>query len=408
MEILQSSLYAVALSFCLFFIALRQHCFKTLSSSFFVAFLVLKILTYAIEWALLHPEISSKALLTALLMALSFLPAPCLWLYARESSEAQKPALKEIPSKERLLLTLALLLSLPVALTALPAVNDAIYVPMGERNTSIFVHGTMLLCILLFWVQVPYYLKKCLTILDTQTRNFMALFANLDDMPLNILRALIWLVSAHWLATMGRMATVWFTDGASPLYLVFTACEVFTGLWAMLAIIRSVIEDKDKPMETYTPESERSAYSLQAKTPNPDPLQAQFAKEKYTTYVQDEILIDRISNKVILAMEKDELFKDSALNLQKLCSHIHENSHYVSQAINMKLNTTFYELVNNHRINLAKQLLSRKKSSILDVAYEVGYNSKSTFNSAFKRLTQLTPSQYRKQIATRADGSSTL
>ena len=70
--------------------------------------------------------------------------------------------------------------------------------------------------------------------------------------------------------------------------------------------------------------------------------------------------------------------------------------HYVSQVINQDLGSNFYELVNQRRIERAMQLLMEPPNrTILEIALSVGYNSKSTFNTAFRRQTGVTPTEYR-------------
>ena len=62
----------------------------------------------------------------------------------------------------------------------------------------------------------------------------------------------------------------------------------------------------------------------------------------------------------------------------------------------------FYNFINEFRIEAAKEILqdpSSKGKNILQIAYEVGFNSKSAFNTYFKRLTGKTPSAYRKEAA---------
>ena len=77
---------------------------------------------------------------------------------------------------------------------------------------------------------------------------------------------------------------------------------------------------------------------------------------------------------------------------------IHQNSHHVSQVINEKLNQTFFELIASYRVEEAKSILKSdlgKKLTIEEIAERVGYNSKSAFNTTFKKLTSQTPSSFR-------------
>ena len=58
----------------------------------------------------------------------------------------------------------------------------------------------------------------------------------------------------------------------------------------------------------------------------------------------------------------------------------------------------FFELINKYRVEEAMQLLKNNNGdfNIIDIAYEVGYNNKVTFNKSFKRVSNLTPSQFAK------------
>lgn len=99
-------------------------------------------------------------------------------------------------------------------------------------------------------------------------------------------------------------------------------------------------------------------------------------------------------------METDRVFERSSLKLRDLCDHLGENAHYVSQVINQDLGATFYDLINQYRVQAAQQLLVEKPTaSVLDIALELGFNSKSPFNSAFKKIAGTTPREYRQMNA---------
>jgi len=64
------------------------------------------------------------------------------------------------------------------------------------------------------------------------------------------------------------------------------------------------------------------------------------------------------------------------------------------------LGQNFYDFINRYRILEAKQLLTNPKDpkiTVLEVLYEVGFNSKSSFNTLFKKYTGLTPTEFRKK-----------
>ena len=97
-------------------------------------------------------------------------------------------------------------------------------------------------------------------------------------------------------------------------------------------------------------------------------------------------------------MEEDKLFTDSDLNLQLLAQKLAISPYYLSQIINVKLHKNFFDFINRYRIDEAKKILSQPKNdhyTILSIAYEVGFNNKTSFNAAFKKHTSRTPSQFR-------------
>jgi len=93
--------------------------------------------------------------------------------------------------------------------------------------------------------------------------------------------------------------------------------------------------------------------------------------------------------------EKENLHLRNDINLEMVAQKLNTTRHNASQIINEHFGMNFHELINQFRIKEAKELLQKKnKQNIIDIAYEVGYNNKVTFNKAFKKETQLTPSQY--------------
>lgn len=106
-----------------------------------------------------------------------------------------------------------------------------------------------------------------------------------------------------------------------------------------------------------------------------------------------------ILSKIRKEMETNSYHSNNLASLSGLAKQINESSHHVSQVINEKLNKNFFELLAGYRVEHAKKLIKKDKDSKLtieELAEMVGYNSKSSFNNAFKTLTSKTPSEYRK------------
>ena len=98
-------------------------------------------------------------------------------------------------------------------------------------------------------------------------------------------------------------------------------------------------------------------------------------------------------------METEKPYLDDKLTLQKLAEQINLPEKQLSALINQHTGRHFFDFINEFRINDAKTLLKEQsKLTVLEVLYEVGFNSKSSFYTAFKKETKLTPTDYRKSI----------
>jgi YesN/AraC family two-component response regulator len=108
---------------------------------------------------------------------------------------------------------------------------------------------------------------------------------------------------------------------------------------------------------------------------------------------------DKIMSKITREMEANSYFTNNLASLSGLAKQINESSHHVSQVINEKMNKSFFELLAFYRVNHAKKLITGDKEgkiTIEELAEMVGYNSKSAFNTAFRKFTSKTPSEFRK------------
>ena len=115
--------------------------------------------------------------------------------------------------------------------------------------------------------------------------------------------------------------------------------------------------------------------------------------------------IQEIAARILAVMENEKIYQEPDLTLQSLADKIRFPSYQVSQAINDGMKKNFYDFINAYRVEEAKRLLVDPKSknyTILSVGFEAGFNSKTTFNTVFKKFTGFTPTDFRareKQLA---------
>jgi AraC-like DNA-binding protein len=117
-----------------------------------------------------------------------------------------------------------------------------------------------------------------------------------------------------------------------------------------------------------------------------------------------KVLSDEVNEqylkKLLNCMENEKPYLDPAITIYQLAEKISIPARSLSDVLNNSLNKNFYDFINEYRINEAARLLSDVKDSsktVLNILYEVGFNSKSSFNQAFKKQTGLTPTQFKKE-----------
>lgn len=114
---------------------------------------------------------------------------------------------------------------------------------------------------------------------------------------------------------------------------------------------------------------------------------------------QSEAYLQRLQD----YMEKEQPYLDGKLSLRDVADYLGISTNHVSQVINEKLHINFFDFVNGYRVALMKNKMHDPANShltLLGMAYDSGFNSKSSFNHIFKKMTGLTPSAYLKTIPT--------
>ncbi len=122
-------------------------------------------------------------------------------------------------------------------------------------------------------------------------------------------------------------------------------------------------------------------------------------KPKYEKTLLAEAQRTEYARAVETFMAAEKPFLDPLLSLGDLSKKVRIPSHYLSQVINSHFGMNFFDFINSYRIREAQRLLGDKadgRRTVLDVLLESGFNSKSVFNTAFKKHAGMTPSEYRR------------
>ena len=97
----------------------------------------------------------------------------------------------------------------------------------------------------------------------------------------------------------------------------------------------------------------------------------------------------------------EKLYQNPELALTDIAKKLNTNAAVISKAINQGFKMNFNDLINNYRVEAVKKMLEQgeqKKSTLLGIAFDCGFNSKATFNRAFKKNAGISPKEYSNTI----------
>ena len=129
----------------------------------------------------------------------------------------------------------------------------------------------------------------------------------------------------------------------------------------------------------------------------------QESDEDYKTK-QDNTNLEEIEfwkDKILHLVESEKVFKNPTLTLSDLSKLLNTNTKTISKSINSGFDMNFNDFINHYRIEAVKEKLHKeehKTSTLLGIAFDCGFNSKATFNRAFKKSIDLSPKDYLKNL----------
>ena len=124
--------------------------------------------------------------------------------------------------------------------------------------------------------------------------------------------------------------------------------------------------------------------------------------EKPIAQIRSNNKFPELKEKLLLFMESNKPYLKSDLKISELANSLSVPYYQLSQLINDEFSVNFYDFINKYRVEEAKKLLieDTRNFKILAIAYEVGFNSKATFNRVFKKITSFTPSEFKEKFST--------
>lgn len=305
---------------------------------------------------------------------------PAIYLYIRHVSG--RP-----PSARATVLMLSgpvLLASVPVMLAStLPLqikVDMLAGAPLPQSADATMARTLMITMQTSFLIVTFGFLVACWRALDQNLRTLGALFSSIEDRTLSWVRVVVVLIffAWAWAAIQGPLEdwtpmTGWLAAVDAAIPLSWVALLAFFGI-------------RQRPVLL---ESPSSAGLTLAEPPE--------GGEKYARSALDPPRMQKLATRMVQLMTDEALHRDPALSLRRLSDRVGASPNYVSQTLNDHLGVSFFDFVNRFRVEDAERLLRDTDASATEIALEVGFNSRSTFNAAVRKHRGMSPTEIRRR-----------
>lgn len=308
--------------------------------------------------------------LTLFKLVVELMLPPLFWMYVRELTSEHARGWRST-DKYHFIIPVV-----PVAILAvligLASWNEA----YGGSRGALILEILNTILNLAALIQFTVYIAFVMIRLASYRRKLMNLFASTEDLELRWFHWALWLILLNIALELGAEIANSVFHVPNPTYpwhgLARLALVWFFAVWGLrqrpdlrIEIARTQKEDSEE-----TRKYQKSALS-------------------------EEQLAD-VSQKIRFALEKQHKYRDPNLSLRALSEEIKVLPNYVTQALSLDIKETFFDYVNRLRVMEAMELLLNTDDTVLTIANDVGFNSRSSFYSAFKKVTGQTPTSFRQ------------
>lgn len=227
----------------------------------------------------------------------------------------------------------------------------------------------------------------CLIEIKRYTQHIRTNFSDIDKIDLTWLRILVigFLVIRFWAVLVAAMIILSISFGITTDFETMGLLGNYTTFLLVSVLIffglghSSVFEGLEQK-----PASE------------PEPV-----KDEQEPELQKDKIKPEMIEQIRKYMEKEKPYLTPALTLEKLAGQLKMQPRLLSNIINRHFDCNFFEFINSYRVEEAKRMLAdsaHADKTMLDIMLDVGFNSKATFNTLFKKKAGMTPSEYRKTV----------
>lgn len=231
-------------------------------------------------------------------------------------------------------------------------------------------------------------------LLKEHKKQIVNLFSNLKGISLNWIVKLVNGVVIIWVVVFILVILKQVVQIELPLNWFFIAVPLFISYIGYYGFKQQVIFQFDP--------NEYNHYNQPTiETPDINQAQALPVNSSYEKSNLQEKDMEQIFKSLENAMKIDQLFLQANLNLQDLSNSVKIPQHYITQTLNQYKRQNLYDYINAYRVEAFINKLKNGEAdyfSLLGIAFDCGFNSKSTFNRVFKNITGKSPSEFRKSL----------
>lgn len=263
-----------------------------------------------------------------------------------------------------------------------------------------------------------FYWYKCFRLLNIYRKNYEATQSfeqNLHYFNAAIILKAVCLIiwwGTYIIGGIGRLINLPVTPitefTTDVIWLVFSSTTYFMGYFAMtqpeiFKIHEKVIAATAISPSLATAPLPSTISNMVSEDASPEEIAEEVAATAENGEMPEEckILMEEVLPKF---MDKQKPYTDPQLSLAKLADLVGTKPHILSRAINEGYHKNFYDYINGYRVEEFKRMLhlpQHQHKTFLAIALEVGFNSKTAFNRAFKKLTNITPREYFNELRTK-------
>lgn len=258
---------------------------------------------------------------------------------------------------------------------------------LSERLPGILAFGNLLMV-----VQGFVYMVLTIAILKKHLAHLKNFFSEIENVSLRWLRNISAIIAGIWFA----VACVHFLKifDVSPFQTLDPVVAVGISFFIFSAGYLGL-----KQKEIF--DSEFVSFLRKENTATTISPNNEAAETSYKKSGLNESRKEEIKNHLLNYLEKEKPYLKSELTLKDLAEGLAVSEHNLSEVINTTLRQNFFDLINGCRVKEAQLRMKNpenKNFTILAIAFDSGFNSKSSFNSVFKKITGMTPTEYKRLL----------